>query len=128
MAWEMAKIGLAFSLILGMVDCLSAQQPKESGTPPQIPPIIPGFGMPMMQPQPFGGMKKSDSQAPPLAPYPMFQIMGPPLLIESNPADPTTMGNLLRLQGELMIKMGEVMMKHGQMMLEQNKQGVGPSR
>jgi hypothetical protein len=76
----------------------------------------------------FSALKKSDSQALPTALYPMFQIMGPPFLTESNPADPTTMGNLLRLQGELMIKMGEVMMKHGQMMLEQNKQGVGPSR
>jgi len=88
--------------------------------------MTPGTGMPMGRlPQflsGFAGMKQSESQTSPAAPYPMFQIMGPSMPTAGNAADPAMMGNLLRLQGELMIKMGEVMMKYGQMMLEQHKQ------
>jgi hypothetical protein len=126
MVWEMARIGLAVSLVLGTADLLFAQQTKEPGTPPQVAPIAPGLGMmgPALPGQPFNPfsmMGKSDVQAPLAAAYPIFQIMGPPISTGSNSADPATIGNMLLLQGELMMKMGEVMMKHGQRMLEKGK-------
>lgn len=124
--WEIARVGLAVSLILSTVDVLFAQQTKESGTPSQIAPIAPGLGMmgsglPAQPFGPFSMMGKSDVQSPPAASYPVFQIIGPPISTGSNPADPATIGNMWLLQGELMMKMGEVMMKHGQRMLEKGK-------
>jgi hypothetical protein len=126
MVWEMARIGLAVSLVVGTADLLFAQQPKEPGTPPQVSPIIPGLGMmgpglPGQPFNPFATMGKSDAQASPAAAYPLFQIIGPPISTGINPADSATIGNMLLLQGELMMKMGEVMMKHGQRMLEKSK-------
>jgi hypothetical protein len=70
MVWEMARIGLAVSLVVGTADFLFAQQTKEPGTPPQATPIIPGLGMmgpglPAQSFNPFSAMGKSDVQAPP---------------------------------------------------------------
>jgi len=126
MVWEMVRVGLAVSLVLGTADRLFAQQTKEPGTPPQVAPIVPGLGMmgpglPGQPFNPFSMMGKSEAQAPPAAVYPIFQIMGPPIPTGSNSADSATIGNIWLLQGELMMKMGEVMMKHGQRMLEKGK-------
>jgi hypothetical protein len=126
MVWEMAKIGLVVSLVMGTPDVLFAQQPKEPGTPPQVAPMIPGLGMmgpgfPTQPFNPFSAMGKSDAPASPAATYPLFHITGPPISTGINPADSATVGNMLLLQGELMMKMGEVMMKHGQRMLEKGK-------
>ena len=105
MVWEMAKIGLAVSLVMGTADFLFAQQTKEPGTPPQVSPIIPGLGMmgpglPGQPFNPFAAMGKSDAQAAPAAAYPLFQITGPPLSTGINPTDSATIGNMLLLQGD----------------------------
>src|SRR5678815_964922 len=93
MVWEMARIGLAVSLVVGTADFLFAQQTREPGTPPHATPIITGLGMmgpglPAQSFNPFSAMGKSEVQAPPAAAYPLFQIMGPPISTGSTPADP----------------------------------------